>query len=324
MTQVYITIDTEYSAALFRRLGAAGRQENFDRSIWGKTPGGDVGIGHQMDMFDRYGMKAVFFVDPMPALIWGTGAISDIVQPILARGHDVQLHCHTEWLEFAGDAGPACGRNGRNIKDFSAADQLAILAYAADILVAAGAPRPVAFRAGNYGANDDTLRALAKLGIAYDTSHCPGIAAGDCAIALPGSQHAPTVYCGVTEIPIGAICAAGGGMRHAQITALSAREMIAAVGFARASGAGCFTLVSHSFELMSRDRTRGNAILLRRFEKFCRLFANMPGVSTATYRDSPPKLDETPPQAACLPHSYLRTAERMIEQAIGNRIYGAK
>src|SRR3546814_9494722 len=41
---------------------------------------------------------------------------------------------------------------------------------AADMLVRAGAPEPVAFRAGNFGANDDTLRALDALGFLFDSS----------------------------------------------------------------------------------------------------------------------------------------------------------
>ena len=59
------------------------------------TPDGEVGIEYQMDVFDRHGLKAVFFVDPMPALVWGVEAISDVVGPIVARGHDVQLHLHS-------------------------------------------------------------------------------------------------------------------------------------------------------------------------------------------------------------------------------------
>jgi hypothetical protein len=118
-----------------------------------------------MDVFERHGIKAVFFVDPMPALVWGTAAIEDVVGPIVVRGHDVQLHIHTEWLELAGDANPLGMRTGMNIKDFGVEEQCVLLDYARGVLIAAGAPGPVAFRAGNYGANDDTLRALAQLGI---------------------------------------------------------------------------------------------------------------------------------------------------------------
>lgn len=329
MTKVYITIDTEYSAGLFRRLGAGAQQENFDRSIRCKTAQGDVGIGYQMDVFDRYGLKAVFFVDPMPALVWGIRAITDIVQPILARGHDVQLHCHTEWLVFAADNNPLIGSaqgrlTGQNIKDFALDEQRKILRTAADLLVAAGASYPIAFRAGNYGANDDTLHALASLGISYDSSHCPGIAMGDCAIGLPKSQYAPIRHCGVNEIPIGAIGAGGNATRHAQITALSAREMIAAIGYVQVQHVPYFTLVSHSFELMSRDRSRINRIVKHRFEEFCRILAGLPGTETATYRDSPPQMDIAQISTPLLPHSSFRTAARLAEQAASNALYGAR
>ncbi len=185
MTVVYLTIDTEYAYRLPGADGPGSRAENFDRSIACETPGGAVGIFHQMDLLETFGLKAVFFVDPMPALLWGVGAIADVVGPIVARGHDVQLHCHTEWLEHDTGGTLAGGRMGRNIADFPLDDQCRILAWARETLIAAGAPPPVAFRAGNYGANDDTLMALARLGIAYDSSHCPALAgSGDCAISL--------------------------------------------------------------------------------------------------------------------------------------------
>src|SRR5690348_14227221 len=92
MTTCYITIDTEYEFGFTRRLGALSRQDNFRRSILGVTPSGEAGIRYQMDVFDRCGLKAVFFVDPMPALLWGSTCIEDVVWPILHRGHDVQLH----------------------------------------------------------------------------------------------------------------------------------------------------------------------------------------------------------------------------------------
>ncbi|MEJ2457778.1 MAG: polysaccharide deacetylase family protein, partial [Novosphingobium sp.] len=222
MTTIYITIDTEYSAGFFARDGADARTANFDASIAGRTRDGQAGIEYQMDIFDAHGLKAVFFVDPMPALIWGVEAIADVVGPIVARGHDVQLHVHTEWLAFAGAANPLGSRTGRNIKDFTRDEQVLLLGYAANALQQAGAPRPVAFRAGNYGANDDTLRALASLGISYDSSHCPALAGeGECGISLGADDREPMEYCGVIEVPVGSIAAHRNRQRHAQLTALS-------------------------------------------------------------------------------------------------------
>lgn len=323
MTAVYLTIDTEYAAHLPGANGTPGtRADNFARSIACETLAGPVGILHQMDVMDAHGLKAVFFVDPMPALLWGVAAIEDIVGPIVARGHDVQLHCHTEWLEHA-DVTPLAGmKTGRNLKDFTLDEQRTILSYARDTLIAAGAPPPVAFRAGNYGANDDTLAALAELGVAYDTSHCPALAGrGDCSISLGRDDLRPVVHCGVIEVPTACVESFGGNLRHGQLTALSLRELVAAVRHARNEKIPSVTLVSHSFELLSRDRRRTNRLVASRFARFCAALADMPGVSTATYAAQPPAAEPWSNDRARLPHDPLRGGMRMVEQALSNAFY---
>ena len=322
MSALYITIDTEYSFGMARGMNGGGQAVNYASAIAGETPDGALGIDYQMDVFDRHGLKAVFFVDPMPALIWGTGAIAQIVRPIIARGHDVQLHLHTEWLELAGPAGPLGGKTGTNLCDFSCDEQTRLLNYARGVLIAAGAPAPTAFRAGNYGANDDTLRALAALGIAYDTSHCPGIAGGECRISLGPDDRAVQRHCGTIEVPVGSIAAAGGALRHFQITALTAHEVLAALRHAVNAGQPQMTLVSHSFELLARDRLRANHVLRRRFEALCAGLARMPGLTTATYAAQPPQPEPICP--APLPHSQLRTLHRYAEQTLANALYGAR
>ena len=322
MTGLYITIDTEYSFGLARRMGGGGRTENFASAIIGATPSGPLGIHYQMDRFDAHGLKAVFFVDPMPALVWGTAAIADVVGPIVARGHDVQLHLHSEWLEIAGSANPLGTRTGGNLRDFAFAEQCTLIDYARGVLIAAGAPAPVAFRAGNYGANDDTLRALAELGIAYDTSHCPGIAVSECQISLgPEGRHVQR-HCDTIEVPIGCIAAPGGGLRHYQLTALTDGELLAALRHAVRAGQQQVTMVSHSFELLSRDRQRANRIVQRRFDRLCAGLGKIAGLTSATYAASPPEVEAA--AAVPLPHSALRTLRRYAEQALGNALYGAK
>ena len=322
MTALYITIDTEYSFGMARRMGGGGRAQNFASAIIGATPSGARGIHYQMDQFDAHGIKAVFFVDPMPALVWGTEAMADIVGPIVARGHDVQLHLHSEWLELAGAANPLGTCTGGNLRDFGFEQQCTLIDYARGVLMAAGAPAPVAFRAGNYGANDDTLRALAALGITYDTSHCPGIAASECHISLGADDRQVQRHCGTIEVPIGCIGAGGGELRHFQLTALTHIELLTALRHAARCGQQQVTLVSHSFELLSRDRQRANRVLQRRFERFCAGLAQVPGLTSATYALHPPQIEATAPVP--LPHSPLRTLRRLAEQALGNALYGAK
>lgn len=319
MTAVFITIDTEYAAS----LAARGRAENFARSIACETPSGPAGLFYKMALMDRHGLKGVFFVDPMPALLWGQEAISDIVGPIVAAGHEVQLHCHTEWLALAG-ANNRFGATGQDIADFPFERQCAILDWARGVLVAAGAPAPVAFRAGNYGANDDTLRALAHLGLHYDSSHTPGIAGGACRISLGRDDRRPVRHCGVTEVPVGCIRTFGGGLRHAQVTAISAREMLAAIRHARDHGLSSFTMVSHSFELLCRARARVNRVVRHRFERLCRGIAAMEGVESGTYASHPPRPSSRQEPRPVLPAAGLREELRLAEQFVSNRLYGAR
>lgn len=324
MTRVFITIDTEYSSGLYTGPSAADRADNFARSIDCKTPQGCAGITHKLALLGRYGQKAVFFVDPMAALVWGVAAIEDIVGPIVAAGQDVQLHCHSEWLGLAGSANPlASGRTGKNMADFPFEDQCEILAYARATLMAAGAPAPVAFRAGNYGANDDTLRALAALGLDYDTSHCPALVGGACRISLGPEVRDPVAHMGVIEVPVGSIGTIGGGQRHAQITALTLSEMLAAIRHARDGGHDSFTLVSHSFELINRRKLAVNRIVRSRFSRLVRALARMDGVETGNYRDNPPALSPAARPSQPLPASPLRTGQRIAEQFVSNALYGA-
>ncbi|MEM7689839.1 MAG: hypothetical protein AAF291_12525 [Pseudomonadota bacterium] len=328
MTQVYITIDTEYSSGLVRTGSAAERAANFAASIACAGPSGkagdDAGVAHTLRVLEETGQSAVFFVDPMPALLWGAGAVEDVVGPILEADQDVQLHLHTEWLRWAGDNHPLASRRmGQNLFDFPFEDQCALIEYARAQLIAAGAPAPIAFRAGNYGANDDTLRALAELGIAYDTSHCPALAGSASRISLGSRDREPAPHHGVIEVPVASIKAMGGtGQRHGQITALSLAEMRAAIRHARDNRRAAFTLVSHSFELFSRSKGVVKHLVRRRFDGLCAFLRDTPGVSSATYRDHPPQTRASSQPVDLLPASPLRTGARVAEQALANALYG--
>ncbi|GAB5350114.1 polysaccharide deacetylase family protein [Alteriqipengyuania sp. 357] len=324
MTSVYLTIDTEYSSALPHGPCPVDRAENFARSIACITPDGPAGITHKLDLLVRYDQRAVFFVDPMPALVWGVAAIEDVVAPILAAGQDVQLHCHTEWLDKAQPDGPFAGMSGRNIKDFPFEEQCRILAWARDTLVSAGAPAPVAFRAGNYGANRNTLRALREIGLHYDSSHTPGIAGGDSDLGLQSTDNQPLLYEGIIEVPVSCVGDLGGTLRHAQVTALSLREMRAALHHARDGRMTCFTLVSHSFELINRRSLAINKVVRNRFEGLCRTLQKTHGIWTADYVNSPPlRVFQRSDMPQPAPASTLAVGMRYAEQAVSNTLYGA-
>jgi hypothetical protein len=319
MSDVLITVDTELSAG--RQARGMDARANFESSILGRTGQGDFGIGWQMDRLEAHGLKGVYFVDPMPALVHGEALVADIVGPIVSRGHEVQLHIHTEWLEWARQS-PVGGRQGRNIGDFSLEDQIVLLGLARDIVVRAGAPAPIAFRAGNYGADDNSLKALATIGIAWDASVNPAYLGNGCRISFPADRATAAELDGVTELPVAGLYDRPGHFRPAQICAMSATEMRAALRHTASAKDFAFSIVTHSFEMLSRDRLRPNRAVMARFESLCRTIARTPGLRAAGFTDLDAALLVQAPAASYrLPPNYLHTAGRLAEQLIATWRY---
>lgn len=278
-TPVFLTIDTEFAW----RHHAAGldADEIYTRSI---EPAG-VGLGFQLRLLAEHGLKACFFVDPMPALLFGLAPIRRMVEAIQEAGQEVQLHLHPNWTGGrAGDRGATHGRF--QLYKYSLAEQIDLLRGATELLVAAGARHPIAFRAGGYAANDDTLKALAQLGFLYDSSH-NGAEGDESRIGLAASQIAP-LRARVTEVPVTVIAEAPGLWRHFQLCALSSAEAEAALDHAVAEGHAAVTIVSHGFELANRLGTRANAVHVRRCEALFRMLADRRAVlPTMHFADRP-------------------------------------
>jgi hypothetical protein len=309
-TPVFLTIDTE----LMWRHHAAGlaTDEIVARSL---EPAG-VGVAYQLATLARAGLKAVFFVDPMPALVHGLDHVSRVVEAILEAEQDVQLHLHPNWAGARADDRTAHARF--ELIDYSAHEQRELIAGARDLLVAAGADEPVAFRAGSYAANDDTLTALTRLGIVYDSSHNGAHHPWPSAIRLPSQGFAPSAHRGVIEVPV-TLINAGAGVRHFQLCALSAREMRDALDHAATADHAAVTIVSHSFELANRAGTRANAVHVRRFEALCGMLAARREAMPTTHFGDRPQLrlgrDDRP-----LGANMLRTRWRQAEQLWSNLV----
>jgi hypothetical protein len=312
MTQVLITVDTEFSALLHQR--GLDARANLTSSIWGQCAAGTFGIGWQMDQLEARGLKGVFFVDPMPGLLYGEALLSEIITPIIQRGHEVQLHIHTEWLEWLENS-PIEGRTGRDLADFSFEDQVTLLSLAADMIERAGAPHPTAFRAGNYGANDDSLRALAALGLVWDSSVNAPYLGGNCKISAHPDEIGAQWREGVIELPVAGLFDKRQSVRPAQVCALSSGEMKAALSHAAAQNHPAFVIVTHSFEMLSRDRSRPNRTVMRRFETMCDAIADNSELRSAGFNELDPLIIEGKADQHRLGPDMWRTTRRMAQQA---------
>ena len=300
---VLLTVDTELTWRHYEPGGCW--RANFERSI---EPAG-VGLTYQLETLARHDLRACFFVDPMPALVYGIEPISAIVAPILAAGQEVQLHLHPLWQAVAEERDPA----GIELTSFGRAAQRRLIAKARDLLVEAGAPPPTAFRGGSYAANADTLAALADLGFTADSSHNGSHHPRPSVLPLPAAAIAPVRLRRLVEVPVTQIWGRGGRLRHLQVCAVSADEMRAALGHAAREHHPLTTIVSHSFELATRDGRRANAVVRGRFEALCALLGERRALHpTLSFAG----LDGLPlgAPAAPMPHRRRRTVRRCAEQ----------
>jgi hypothetical protein len=259
-TPVFLTVDV----ALRWTLHAAGldRDAVIERSF---EPAG-VGLSWQLAMLAQHELKGCFFVDPLPALVFGLDPIRRVVDTILDAGQEVQLRLDPAWGgAVAGDDGATHGRFA--LSDYATGAQHALIAGARELLVAAGAPAPLAFRAHRHAANDATLEALTALGFAYDTSRNGSERNDD--ITLPPRQIAPVARGGVVELPVTLIEEQGAALRPFALSALSAGEICAALDHAEAFHHAAVTIVSAADMLANRAGTRPNAIHVGRFTALC-------------------------------------------------------
>ena len=306
------TVDTELS--LMMQLRGCAPLDNYRSAILGETDRGNFGISYQMDVLERHGLKGVFFVEALHTATIGDDMLKRIVDLIAPRGHEVQLHCHIEWLWFH-DGALRLPREKQSLAHLTLGEQHDLLGMAKEALERAGVV-PTAFRAGNYGANDDTLRALAKLGIAYDSSY--NRTAEDSRIGCDPEQIMPIERHGVVEVPVSWFLERPGRARHAQLCAASAAEFRHAFKAAQRAGHPLFNIVSHSFELLNRARTRPQPIVVDRLDKVC---AALEDHGSAGFKDLPKTFAGQGARLKPVRSNALRTGMRMAEQAMGNLLY---
>ncbi len=277
MVNVFITVDTEVWP-----FTPDWRETCLDadmrRDIYGETASGDFGVPYQLEILHQYGLKAVFLVEALFACEVGLEPLRKIVETIQNQGQEVQLHLHSEWLDWMNPS-LLPGQSGKNMKDFTCEEQQSLIAKGIQNLRDCGVNNICAFRAGNYGANFDTLRALAANGIRYDTSLNTCYLDSTCDMPTDEPVLQPKMMAGVMEFPITFFRDWPGHQRHTQICAVSSREMEAALWNAWKENWYSFVIVSHSFELIRRGvetnkPPQPDGVVVRRFQRLCQFLAD--------------------------------------------------
>ncbi len=322
-TKVFITVDTEVWP-VSSNWRANGLDSDMQRDIHGTTPRGEFGLRFQLELLNSFGLKGVFFVESLFASEIA-GRLNEIVSLIRDSGHDVQLHLHPEWLQWLSNP-PIAAKANQYLKNFTEGEQSLLIERALGNLRAAGARSVCAFRAGNYGANLDTLRALKNNGIVFDSSYNLPYLSSQCFIDLPEPLLQPREINGIIEYPIAFFEDWPRHYRHLQLTACSFAEIRHALLEAHRNGWGSVVLVSHSFELLKNRKSPGRILLpdtlcVNRFKRVCRFLAdNSRQFHTATFSelcaDAIPLSYPAPVQSAILKSNVARTAGRFVQQLV--------
>ncbi len=320
--EVMITVDVE-SWPRLADWREDGLQGDLARDIYGVTPEGDFGIQYQVDLLKEHGLKGVFFVEALFACELGIEPLAKIVDVIESAGSEVQLHIHTEWFEKMSE--PFLDCQAYNIAELKFEEQIVVIEKAIANLKAAGASNVIAYRAGNFGADFSTLKALAQCGIQYDSSYNYCYLDKGCGLALPQMLHQPTTLEGLLEVPVSCYRDYPGHYRPAQLCAVSGKEMQSALETARGESWKNFVIVSHSFELL-RDRkfalpyAQPDWSVIQRFTALCEyLGKHQDRFKTIGFADMKPDaypLAEHAPLHPPIAKAGLRTAARYFSQAL--------
>ena len=326
--RVFLTVDTEVwpRAAGWPHLPLA-PGETCERELTAYFWGGEVhdpkGLPYQLETLRRYGLQATYFVDPLFSCCLGARFLSEVAGTILAAGQEIGLHLHPEWL-----TDPRCEGlpkfAGPLLHQYDEVSQRKLISTGLRLLSEAGASDICAFRAGSWGANLATLRALAGVGIRYDSSMNAYASASFPDLPEHGGWIQPRSIEGIWEFPVTFfIDRPPRGKRPLHITACTFSELQLALEHAYTRGWFAVVIVFHSFEFvrvaaLDRAGTRVGIqrVLVRRFERLCRyLSLNREWFATSCFRDlnviETPLADEHPARS-----NLMRTLARQTSQLL--------
>jgi hypothetical protein len=194
---IIITVDTETSNS----PKAVARNGLLSLMVYGEFKGEYWGFPKIMEICDRHHCKATFFVSVLQHAKDGKDAFEEICREIKRQGHDVQLHPHPIW---------AYGK--RHLNDYSLEEQIKIIRDGKELLESRTGESPVAHRAGGYGINEDTIKALEVNGLAVDSSmfysqpHCHFAITKNRVIQFNGIVELPVTICEMQlELTLGSL-----------------------------------------------------------------------------------------------------------------------
>lgn len=183
-TKILITIDTEV------RSRNRDLPDPYEQDVIGRLSERTYGACWIANQLTDIGCRGVFFLDVYGSAKYGSARYRELCDRLLEAGHDIQLHTHPDQMFDA---------RRRHMHEYNLEEQTTIVREGMAMLKDWTGRAAVAHRAGRYGANEDTLKALERNRIYLDSSFFYRRA--DCQLPF-GNTNLPTRMHGVREIPV--------------------------------------------------------------------------------------------------------------------------
>ena len=326
---VYITFDVECSMGgawdgVFRPIPPS-------RGMMGLYGDRQLGIPLITDILARSGLTATFFLEPFNAELGYEGQTEPVCEYLLDRGQDIQLHVHPNHYTYGQFKASLAHKRTDDLDDLEPAGQQALLAEGIDRLHRWTGRWPAAFRAGNMGASEETLKQLPAVGIRIDSSYTFPYAGGQCRFGADDLYNGSKWYGDVLELALS-------GFYQRRLPGLHPAKPLDLMGICfgecrdairRICGAGAdAVLILHSFSLFKvrnqqYDGGKLNRIVAARFRRLCEWLAtNASEFPTYVLSQLADAIEGQRYEAKAVPpcrlESPLRAVTRKAVQALNN------
>ena len=264
-----ITVDIEFST----HPGEVG--------LTGRIGGQEFGVSKLAELCQRHGVRATFFVDVCNVQGERERLMRETGLRLREAGHDLQLHTHPEW---------AHDPRRSLMSEYERDEQTDILVQSRARFERWFGVSPVAYRAGDWSANDNTLAALRAAAIPVDSSLFFGWP--PCELTNPeGASNRPRRCGEVLELPPTIFRNRGPGCAYRLLSTDGQPygEVAAVVRQLTAGRSPVLVSVYHSFSFLGWNRRRTRYWVERnemhKFERFVETIARDPRAVSSTVRD---------------------------------------
>ena len=236
-----------------------------------------LGVPLICDILARHDLKATFFLEPFNEELGYPGETEPVAHYLVERDQDVQLHIHPNHVSYGLHKAGKPHQRTDQMAELDRERQKELVIRGADLLEKWTGTRPVAFRAGNMGASEETLLALSDAGLRIDSSYTFPYVGGQCRFDETERYNGSKCYGDVLEVALSAYQQPKLPGLHpskpVDLMGSSFEECRDAVQMICDAG-GDAVVILHSFSLFKvRDKQYNggklNRVVTRRFERFC-------------------------------------------------------